>query len=70
MNWPTRHPRLLVLMLIGVLAVVAGFAVGATASVWGLRLLFGGAVVFLFGATGYVALEFQRRFDPGPAEDR
>lgn len=69
-NWPTRHPRLLVLILLGALAVGVGIGVGGTGSPLGVRLLFGGAVVFLFGASGYVAMEFQRRFDTGSAGGR
>lgn len=64
-----RHPRLLVLVLVGAVGVVAGavllLADGAPRpDSLGVRLAVLGALVLLFGATGYLAFSiFGRGFD-------
>lgn len=54
-------PRLVGTMAIGVLLLTIAALLGSIAAVAAFRLGFVGAVVFLFGATGYVAFWVSRR---------
>lgn len=59
----SRHPRLSLAVLLGVVVFAVGSLMGESSGLLGLRLEFVGVVVALFGVTGIVAVEFQRRFD-------
>lgn len=58
-----RHPVLAGTALLGALALAAGFVLGTSDPLNGLRLAVVGAVGLAFGATGLLALEVQRAFD-------
>ncbi|MFB6124707.1 MAG: hypothetical protein ABEJ59_01945 [Halanaeroarchaeum sp.] len=58
-----RHPVLAAAAVLGALALVAGFVLGGTDPVNGLRLAVVGAVGLAFGLAGLVALEVQRAID-------
>ena len=60
-----RAPRLAIILVLGALVVVAGAVLALTGSgSLGTRLLILGAIVFFFGASGYVAIAvFSRGFD-------
>lgn len=59
----SRHPRLVVLVALGAVGLVAGFVLGRSDQLLGIRLALIGGVAFVAGAAGVIALEAQRAID-------